>query len=66
MLRCGPGAAYRLMSSGEIESALIAGKWTTSHAAVEEYVQRKILEGTPSHRQRRRRRLCGVSSASAL
>lgn len=56
-LRCGHSVAYRLMSSGEIESALIAGKWTCSQAALDKYVERKTRDGVPSYRRRRKRRM---------
>ena len=53
-LRCNVFTARRLMASGEIEAAKVAGKWIASEAAVDRYVESQ-LNSQPRQRRRRRR-----------
>lgn len=53
ILRCQTATARRLMSSGEIEAAKVAGQWIAKQSAVDAY-QDSLTRGR--HQQRRRRR----------
>ena len=54
ILRCNDFTARRLMASGEIEAAKVAGKWIAKRSAVDDY-QRSLIGGGPRPRRRRRR-----------
>lgn len=55
-LLCGHSVAYRLMSSGEIESALIAQRWSCTQEAVDAYIERQTQRANAPQRRRRARR----------
>lgn len=54
LLRCNAFTARRLMASGEIEAAKVAGKWIAKRSAVDDY-QRSLIGGGTQQRRRRRR-----------
>ena len=54
LLRCNTFTARRLMSSGEIEAAKIAGKWVAKQSAVEDYIESMTGARTVTRRRRRR------------
>ena len=56
ILRCGYESARRLMSSGQIASAKVAGRWTSTAEAVDVYRDSLLISATPAQQQRRRRR----------
>ena len=54
LLRCNTFTARRLMASGEIEAAKVAGKWIAKRSAVDDY-QHSLTGGRTQQRRRRRR-----------
>lgn len=53
-LRCSRWSAARLMQSGEVPSARIAGHWTCSEADLEAYIESQTTRVEPTRRRRRR------------
>lgn len=55
-LRCSRWSATRLMQSGEVPSARIAGHWTCAEADLEAYIEAQTVRAQPTGTDRRRRR----------
>lgn len=58
-LRCSEWSVYRLIASGELVAAKVAGRWLVSQVALDVYLDQKAQATSPaaaSTRMRRRRR----------